>query len=99
TTWHHVFQKRLQDIIKRGSIANGTDIEAVLAEFRNTYNIVGFAIQMPYTTIQAIVDTVYSTNIYKHATNDIQFALAVHIHPYPNNILAVWIYMAHLTPK
>ncbi|CAF0892399.1 unnamed protein product [Rotaria sp. Silwood1] len=99
TSWHHVFQKRLQDIIKRGSIANGTDIEAVLAEFRNTYNIVGFAIQMPYTTIQAIVDTVYSTNIYKHATNDIQFALAVHIHPYPNNILAVWIYMAHLTPK
>ncbi|CAF4081112.1 unnamed protein product, partial [Adineta steineri] len=25
--------------------------------------------------------------------------LAVHVHPYPNNILAVWIYLAHLIKK
>ena len=54
---------------------------------------------MPYTNLQAIVDLVYSTKIFEHATRDVQFALAAHIHPYPNNILAVWIYLAHLTKK
>ena len=54
---------------------------------------------MPYTTIQAIVDSIYSTKIFDHPTNDIEFALAVRIHPYPNNILAIWIYIANLTQK
>ncbi|CAF4464452.1 unnamed protein product [Rotaria sp. Silwood2] len=106
TSWHHVCQKHLEEIIKRkemefirGSTINGADIEPELADFQKTHNITGFALQMPYTTVQAIVDTVYSTNIFKHATNEIKFALAVHVHPYPNNILAVWIYIAHLTPK
>lgn len=54
---------------------------------------------MPYSNVRTIVETVYGTKIFEHATNDIEFALAVHIHPYPNNILAVWIYLAHLTNK
>ena len=54
---------------------------------------------MPYSTVKAIVDTVYSTKIFEHPTNEIEFALAVHVHPYPNNILAVWIYLAHLSKK
>ncbi|CAF1037854.1 unnamed protein product [Rotaria sordida] len=104
TRWHSTCQNRLREIVKdkemefiKGSI--GTDIESKLVEFQGTHNITGFSLQMPYTTIQAIVDSVHSTNIFKHATNDIQFALAVDIHPYPNNILAVWIYIAHLTKK
>jgi coiled-coil and C2 domain-containing protein 2A len=54
---------------------------------------------MPYSNVQTIIDTVYSTKIFEHPTNDIEFALAVHIYPYPNNILAVWIYLAHLLRK
>ena len=54
---------------------------------------------MSYTNVQTIVDTVYSTKIFEHPTNDIEFALAVYIHAYPNNILAVWIYLAHLIKK
>ena len=54
---------------------------------------------MPYSNVQTIVETVYATKIFEHPTNEIEFALAVHIHSYPNNILAVWIYLAHLTSK
>jgi hypothetical protein len=54
---------------------------------------------MPYTNLQDIVDVVYTTKIFEHATNDIEFALAVHVSAYTNNILAVWIYLAHLTKK
>ena len=54
---------------------------------------------MPYTNLQSIVDAVYSTKIFEHPINEIEFALAVHVHPYPNNILAVWIYLANLSKK
>ncbi|CAF3271321.1 unnamed protein product [Rotaria socialis] len=106
TPWHYGCQKRLQEILKTkeesfilGLAPSGGDIEAELTEFQSTHDITGFSIQMPYSTIQAVVDTVYSTKLFEHATNDIQFALAVHVHAYPNNILAVWVYVAHLTRK
>jgi coiled-coil and C2 domain-containing protein 2A len=54
---------------------------------------------MPYSNVQSIVEAVYSTKIFEHPTHEIEFALAVHVHPYPNNILAVWIYLAHLMSK
>ena len=54
---------------------------------------------MPYANVQSIVDAVYSTKMFEHPTTDIEFSLAVHIYPYPNNILAVWIYLAHLMRK
>jgi coiled-coil and C2 domain-containing protein 2A len=54
---------------------------------------------MPYTNVQSIVDAVYSTKMFEHPTTEIEFSLAVHIYPYPNNILAVWIYLAHLMRK
>lgn len=54
---------------------------------------------MPYTNVQTIVDTVYSTKFFEHPTNDIEFVSVVHVHPYPNNILAVWVYVAHLVAK
>ncbi len=54
---------------------------------------------MPYSNVQSIVETVYSTKIFEHATHEMEFALAVHVHPYPNNIIAVWIYLANLIRK
>ncbi|CAF0723059.1 unnamed protein product [Adineta ricciae] len=105
TRWHWACQKRLQAILKRKEIqssvghGNTNDIEQELAEFQGMHEITGFPLQMPYSNVQTIVDAVYSTKIFEHSTNDIEFALAVHIHPYPNNILAVWIYLAHLVRK
>ncbi|CAF0923544.1 unnamed protein product [Adineta steineri] len=105
THWHWACQKRLQQIIKRKEIlltmgqANANEIEQELTEFQATNEITGFPLQMPYSNIQTIVDAVYSTKMFEHPTSGIEFALAVHVHPYPNNILAVWIYLAHLIKK
>ncbi|XP_036994800.2 protein CC2D2B isoform X3 [Artibeus jamaicensis] len=59
--------------------------------------IAGFPIQMSYTDIQSIVDAVYQTGIHSSELPHTEFALAVYIHTYPNNILSVWVYLASLT--
>ncbi|KAK1333596.1 hypothetical protein QTO34_005981 [Cnephaeus nilssonii] len=61
------------------------------------YWIEGFPIQMPYTNVQSVIDAMYQTGIHSSEFPQTEFALAVYIHPYPNNILSVWVYLASLT--
>jgi coiled-coil and C2 domain-containing protein 2A len=56
----------------------------------------GFPINMPYTETKAICDAVFATGVHKYETSDVEFALAVHVHPYPNSVLSVWVYAASL---
>uniref|UniRef100_A0A8C8U5P2 Coiled-coil and C2 domain containing 2B n=1 Tax=Peromyscus maniculatus bairdii TaxID=230844 RepID=A0A8C8U5P2_PERMB len=58
--------------------------------------VTGFPIQMPYTDVQSVIDAVYQTGIHSSEFPQMEFALAVYIHPYPNNILSVWVYLASL---
>uniref|UniRef100_A0A8C6GJB2 Coiled-coil and C2 domain containing 2B n=1 Tax=Mus spicilegus TaxID=10103 RepID=A0A8C6GJB2_MUSSI len=58
--------------------------------------VTGFPIQMPYTDVQAVIDAVYQTGLHASEFPQTEFALAVYIHPYPNNILSVWVYLASL---
>uniref|UniRef100_A0A3Q4GB70 Coiled-coil and C2 domain containing 2A n=1 Tax=Neolamprologus brichardi TaxID=32507 RepID=A0A3Q4GB70_NEOBR len=39
---------------------------------------------------------VYSTGIHSVQASNVEFALAVYVHPYPNNVMSVWIYLASL---
>lgn len=54
----------------------------------------GFPMTMPYDDIQTIVKEVKSTEVYKNQDKDVEFALAVYIHPYPASVLGVWVYVA-----
>lgn len=58
--------------------------------------VTGFPIQMPYTDIQSVIDAVYQTGIHSSEFPETEFALAVYIHPYSNNILSVWVYLVSL---
>uniref|UniRef100_A0A8D0GHD1 Coiled-coil and C2 domain containing 2B n=1 Tax=Sphenodon punctatus TaxID=8508 RepID=A0A8D0GHD1_SPHPU len=61
-----------------------------------TVQVTGYPIQMPYIDLQSISEAVYQTDIHSSEVPNTEFALAVHIHPYPNNILSVWIYLVSL---
>ena len=63
------------------------------------FQLTGFPLQMPYTDIQPILDSVYSTGVHNCEDPEVEFALAVHIHPYPNSVVAVWIYVGRLVKK
>ncbi|XP_013361671.1 PREDICTED: protein CC2D2B isoform X4 [Chinchilla lanigera] len=61
------------------------------------YWVTGFPIRMPYTDVQSVIDAVYQTGIHSSEFPETEFALAVYIHPYPNNILSVWVYLVSLS--
>jgi coiled-coil and C2 domain-containing protein 2A len=70
-----------------------------LAQLLASYRISGFPINLPYSNINDIIDSVYATHVYAIPSSDIEYAIAVHIHPYPNTVLSVWIYIAILTRR
>lgn len=54
---------------------------------------------MPYTNIEAITECVKATGVHYNESEEVEFALAVYIHPYPNDVLSVWIYVASLIQR
>lgn len=56
----------------------------------------GFPLHMPYSEVKPLIDAVYSTGVHNIDVPNVEFALAVYIHPYPKNVLSVWIYVASL---
>ena len=54
---------------------------------------------MPYTEMKVLYDAVYATGVHEYESSDVEFAVAVHICPYPNSVLSVWIYVASLIRK
>lgn len=62
----------------------------------NFFQVSGFPLNMPFTDITAVTEEVFSTGVHAHESSDVEFALAVYMHPYPNNVLSVWVYVASL---
>jgi PREDICTED: coiled-coil and C2 domain containing 2A-like, partial len=57
----------------------------------------GFPLNMAYQSIEAVTDTVFATGIHLIEGPKVDFALAVYLHPYPCNVLSVWVYIGALT--
>ncbi|XP_054975350.1 LOW QUALITY PROTEIN: protein CC2D2B [Sorex araneus] len=100
TRWNRQCTFVLRQILPKlehvtGSLASSQE-ESELEKLLSFYWVSGFPIQMPYTDIQSVVDAVYQTGIHSSEFPQVEFALAVYIHPYPSNILSVWAYLASL---
>lgn len=59
----------------------------------------GFPLNMPYVNVARILDRVKATGIHIQTDDRAEFSIAVHIQPYPMNVLSVWIFILALTPK
>uniref|UniRef100_A0A8C6MR91 Coiled-coil and C2 domain containing 2B n=1 Tax=Mus spicilegus TaxID=10103 RepID=A0A8C6MR91_MUSSI len=99
TRWNRQCTSVLRQILPKlefypGSFASFEDSD--LERLLQFYWVTGFPIQMPYTDVQAVIDAVYQTGLHASEFPQTEFALAVYIHPYPNNILSVWVYLASL---
>ncbi|XP_055977033.1 protein CC2D2B [Sorex fumeus] len=100
TRWNRQCTFILRQILPKlehdtGSLASSQE-ESELEKLLPFYWVAGFPIQMPYTDIQSVVDAVYQTGIHSSEFPQVEFALAVYVHPYPSNILSVWVYLASL---
>ncbi|XP_066919925.1 coiled-coil and C2 domain-containing protein 2A-like [Clytia hemisphaerica] len=70
-----------------------------LKQVLSSHQLTGFPLHMPFTDIESVIERVYSTGVHNAEDTDIEFALAAHVHPYPNSVLAVWVYIGRLTRK
>ncbi|XP_061894492.1 coiled-coil and C2 domain-containing protein 2A-like [Entelurus aequoreus] len=68
------------------------ELQSMLGDNR----ISGFPLNMPFSEMAPIVEAVYSTGVHTTHSPNVEFALAVYVHPYPNNVLSVWVYLASL---
>lgn len=62
-----------------------------------TFKIFGFPLNMAYVNTKSVIAAVKSTGL--HVTDDpnVEFALAVEVCAYPNNVLSVWVFLASIT--
>lgn len=100
TRWNRYFTQNIRSLLPKLEENRGS---VILAEHLNemehqwgSYKVSGFPINLPFTELSNIVEFVYATGVHNNDASNIEFALAVYIHAYPNNVLSVWIYIASL---
>nr|XP_012593019.1 coiled-coil and C2 domain-containing protein 2A isoform X4 [Microcebus murinus] len=100
TRWNRYCTSTLRHFLPLLESSQGEDIEddhrAELLKQLGDYRFSGFPLHMPYSEVKPLIDAVYSTGVHNIDVPNVEFALAVYIHPYPKNVLSVWIYVASL---
>ncbi|XP_051802521.1 coiled-coil and C2 domain-containing protein 2A [Acanthochromis polyacanthus] len=100
TRWNRYCTTTLKQFLPKLEMSRGQDVteghrhelQSLLGENR----ISGFPLHLPFSEIRPIVEAVYSTGVHSVQASNVEFALAVYVHPYPNNVLSVWVYLASL---
>ncbi|KAH8030112.1 hypothetical protein HPB51_006544 [Rhipicephalus microplus] len=103
TSWNRYASQVLRKILPRlesmASASACTDDIQELSEILTSYKMSGFPLSMSFTDVETVIEMVLSTGVHLTESRNVEFALAVHIHPYPSGVLAVWVYIAALTRK
>uniref|UniRef100_A0A3Q3W296 C2 domain-containing protein n=1 Tax=Mola mola TaxID=94237 RepID=A0A3Q3W296_MOLML len=100
TRWNHYCITTLKRFLPKLELSEGRDmaeghrheLQSLLGDNR----ISGFTLHLPFSEIRPIIEAVHSTGVHSVQASNVEFALAVYVHPYPNNVLSVWVYLASL---
>ncbi|XP_047653935.1 coiled-coil and C2 domain-containing protein 2A isoform X1 [Phacochoerus africanus] len=100
TRWNRYCTSTLRHFLPLLERNQGEDVEddhrAELLRQLGDYRFSGFPLHMPYSEVKPLIEAVYSTGVHNIDAPNVEFALAVYIHPYPKNVLSVWVYVASL---
>ncbi|XP_032380927.1 coiled-coil and C2 domain-containing protein 2A isoform X1 [Etheostoma spectabile] len=100
TRWNRYCTTTLKQFLPKLEVSGGQDMAEghrhELQSLLGDNNISGFPLHMPFSEIRPIIEAVYSTGVHNVQASNVEFALAVYVHPYPNNVLSVWVYLASL---
>ncbi|KAK2193952.1 hypothetical protein NP493_4g07008 [Ridgeia piscesae] len=103
TRWNRYCMKTFRTLLVELEEARGHGLQQKhcdeLEKVLGAYKMTGFPINMPDSELDMIVEAVYATGVHNTENRDVEFALAVHVHPYPNSVLSIWIYIASLVKK
>uniref|UniRef100_H2LIP8 C2 domain-containing protein n=1 Tax=Oryzias latipes TaxID=8090 RepID=H2LIP8_ORYLA len=100
TRWNRYCTTTLKRFLPKLEQSRGQDMAEghchELQRLLGNFRISGFPLHMPFSEIQPLIEAVHSTGVHNIQGSNVEFALAVYVHPYPNNILSVWVYLASL---
>ncbi|KAM4629790.1 coiled-coil and C2 domain-containing protein 2A [Polymixia lowei] len=100
TRWNRYCTSTLRHFLPRLELSGGRDMtdehRLELQSLLGDYRIAGFPLHLPFSEIRPIIEAVHSTGVHNVEASNVEFALAVYVHPYPNNVLSVWVYLASL---
>ncbi|XP_018423746.1 PREDICTED: coiled-coil and C2 domain-containing protein 2A [Nanorana parkeri] len=100
TRWNRYCTSTLRHFLPLLEQNYGKDVEedhrAELQRQLGDYRFTGFPINMAFSEVTPLIEAVYSTGVHNNVVPNVEFALAVYVHPYPKNIFSVWIYVASL---
>lgn len=84
-----------QSVSNAANVNHAAELDQILA----SYKLSGFPINMSFTDMPPVSEAVFSTGVHSLEDPDVEFALAVHIHPYPQGVFSLWIYVGTLRRK
>ncbi|XP_056096392.1 coiled-coil and C2 domain-containing protein 2A isoform X2 [Rhinichthys klamathensis goyatoka] len=100
TRWNRYCISTLRQFLPKLELSGGREVaeehRLELQSLLGEYKISGFPLHLPFSEIRPIIEAVHSTGVHKAEAPNVEFALAVHVHPYPGNVLSVWVYIASL---
>ncbi|XP_044054572.1 coiled-coil and C2 domain-containing protein 2A isoform X2 [Siniperca chuatsi] len=100
TRWNRFCTTTLKQFLPKLELSGGRDVAEghrhELQSLLGDNRISGFPLHLPFSEIRPIIEAVYSTGVHNVQASNVEFALAVYVHPYPNNVLSVWVYLASL---
>uniref|UniRef100_A0A1A8EWC9 Coiled-coil and C2 domain containing 2A n=2 Tax=Nothobranchius korthausae TaxID=1143690 RepID=A0A1A8EWC9_9TELE len=101
TRWNRYCNSILKQFLPKLELSGGQDVAKghrhELQNLLGDYRIAGFPLHLPFSEIHPIIEAVYSTGVHNIQVSNVEFALAVYVHPYPSYVLSVWVYLASLT--
>ncbi|KAI4894240.1 hypothetical protein NFI96_025429 [Prochilodus magdalenae] len=100
TRWNRYCTSTLRHFLPKLELSGGREVaeehRLELQSLLGDYRISGFPLHLPFSEIRPIIEAVYSTGVHNVEAPNAEFALAVYVHPYPSNVLSVWVYIASL---
>lgn len=70
-----------------------------LHELSDLYNVLGHPLNMRYVSLANVVKRLKTTGVHLNTDSRVEFSVAIHIQPYPCNVLSLWMFVVALVPK
>ncbi|KAG6456839.1 hypothetical protein O3G_MSEX009995 [Manduca sexta] len=103
TVWNRYCSGVLRDMLPHWEYwafnpsENKPIVNQKLKQLMVTYKIFGFPLNMPFVSTKCMTSRVKSTGLHLTDEPGAEFALAVDVFSYPNNVVSVWVYIATIS--
>merc|ERR1712111_173525 len=70
-----------------------------LQRIMTSHKVCGFPLHFAFGDIDQLIEAVVATGVHLNREAGVEFALAVHVEPYMNFAMSVWVYVASLVRR